>query len=58
MWFKFFYFLRLFGNTGYLIRIILDMFYDMRIFLLIFLIALLGFGEAFKRLSEMSDEDH
>ena len=30
MWFKFMYFLRIFKNTGYLIRMVLDVVYDMR----------------------------
>jgi hypothetical protein len=57
MWLKFLYFLRIFRMTGYLVRILTDVFYDMRIFLLILMFAYLGFGEAFKRLSESSADD-
>ncbi len=48
------YFLRLFEQTSYLIRIIINVFWDMKTFLLILLISQIGFGEAFLRLSEYS----
>jgi hypothetical protein len=51
MWFKFLYFLRIFMSTGYLIRMILTVVYDMRIFLLVLAIAILGFSDAFISLS-------
>ena len=57
MWLKFMYFLRLFEATGYLIRIIVNMVYDMKIFILILFIVQIGFGEAFLRLSEQSEGD-
>lgn len=57
LWMKFLYFLRIFRHTAYLINMINTVIYDMRIFLLILLIIYLGFGEAFLRLSERSDEE-
>jgi hypothetical protein len=51
MWTKFLYFLRIFRQTGYLIRMLSTVIYDMRIFLLFLLIVYFGFGEAFLRLS-------
>lgn len=57
MWAKFLYFLRIYTLTGYLIRMLTDVIYDMRVFLLILLIVYFGFGEAFLRISE-SNEDN
>lgn len=56
MWLKFLYFLRLFDATGYLIRIVISMVWDMKIFILILFIVEIGFGEAFLRLSEKSGD--
>ena len=56
MWLKFLYFLRLFDATGYLIRIVLNMVWDMKIFIMILFIVQMGFGEAFLRLSEQSGD--
>ena len=55
MWVKFLYFLRIFQSTGYLIRMLFHVIWEMRIFLFILLLVYLGFGEAFLRLSETSD---
>jgi hypothetical protein len=57
LWIKFLYFLRIFRHTAYLINMLNTVIYDMRIFLLILLIIYLGFGEAFLRISERSDEE-
>lgn len=57
MWAKLLYFLRLFEQTGYLVRTITTVIYEMRIFLLILFIIYFGFGEAFLRLSEHSSEE-
>ena len=67
MWLKLFYFLRIFKSTGnlfiviislgYLIRMLNQVLYDMKIFLLILIIMYLGFGEAFLRLSEGNAND-
>ena len=57
MWGKLMYFLRIFPKTGYLIRMLTEVIYGMRIFLLILLVVYFGFGEAFLRLSEMSGEE-
>ena len=54
MWAKFLYFLRLFRQTGYFIRMLTDVIYDMKIFLMILLIVYIAFAEAFLRISEDS----
>ena len=51
LWFKFLYFLRIFKQTGYLIRMILDVVFSMRIFLLVLFIVILGLADAFISLS-------
>lgn len=58
MWVKLLYFLRLFNSTGYLVRTLIAVIWDMRIFLLILAIVYCGFGEAFLRLADpMEDEE-
>ena len=54
MWAKFLYFLRVFRSTGYFIRMLTDVIYDMKIFLMILLIVYIAFAEAFLRISEDS----
>lgn len=51
LYLKFFYFLRIFDRTAYFIRIIVQISMDVRYFLFIFLIALVGFGNGFLILS-------
>lgn len=51
------YFLRIFEATGYLIRMLTTVIWDMKIFILILFIIYFGFGEAFLRLSESSGEE-
>ena len=46
MWFKFLYFFRLLKETGYLIRMIMEVISDMRNFILVMLITLFAFGNA------------
>jgi hypothetical protein len=55
-WFKLLYFLRIFSSTGYLVRMIINVIVDMRIFLVVFTIILLGFADAFATLSLGSEE--
>jgi hypothetical protein len=43
--------MRIFKETGYYIRMITYVIYDMRFFLLILFIAMLAFGDAFLSLS-------
>lgn len=57
MWAKLLYFLRIFYATGYLIRMISNVVWDMKIFLLILFLMYFAFGEAFLRLSESSDPE-
>ena len=56
IWVKLLYFLRIFRSTGYLVRTLTDVIYDMKVFLFILFIVYFGFGEAFLRLSEKSGE--
>lgn len=51
MWFKLLYFLRIFKNTGYLIRMIVEVIYDMRHFFLVLLITIAAFGDSFLSIS-------
>jgi len=44
LWIKLFYYMRLFKPTSSFIRMILEMFKDIRIFILIFFIAILAFA--------------
>lgn len=47
MWFKAFYFLRAFEQTSYLIRMIIEIVWDVRWFFLIFVVGVLGFANVF-----------
>lgn len=57
MWFKFLYFLRIFKNTGYLIRMIIQVCYDMRHFFLVLLITIIAFSDSFLSLSLANTSD-
>ena len=57
MWLKLLYFLRIFKSTGYLVRMVTDVLWGMKTFLLILFIVYFGFSEAFLRVSEASDVD-
>lgn len=56
LWVKFLYFLRIFKHTGYFIRMLSTVIWDIRVFIFILLIVYIGFGEAFLRLSEVSED--
>ncbi len=51
MWFKFLYFLRIFKPTGYLIRMIFTVIYDIRYFFLLLFITLVAFGNSMLTIS-------
>jgi len=51
MWFKLLYFLRIFKSTGYLVRMIIQVVVDMRIFIVVLCIIFFGFADAFVTLS-------
>jgi hypothetical protein len=55
MWLKFLYFLRLFESTSHLVRVIFNMFWEMRTFIGVLFIFYMAFGEAFLRLSEKTE---
>jgi hypothetical protein len=57
LWFKFFYFLRIFASTGYYIRMIVDVMKDMIAFLLILLISIVAFADTFLALSMSNGAD-
>mmetsp|Transcript_5253 Transcript_5253/g.3978 ORF Transcript_5253/g.3978 Transcript_5253/m.3978 type:complete len:167 (+) Transcript_5253:1350-1850(+) len=58
MWLKFLYFLRIFKQTGYLIRIIMTVIIDMKYFLLVLLLTFIAFGDALYSIntSNIADE--
>jgi len=47
MWLKMLYFMRIFESTGYLIRMIIEVMFDMKEFLLVFIITTVAFGNSF-----------
>lgn len=51
MWTKLLYILRIFKHTGYLIRMIIVVIWDMGIFLFIYFVTIIAFGDSFLRLS-------
>ena len=55
MWLKLLYFLRLFDSTSHLIRVILNMIWEMKTFVGVLLIMYMAYGEAFLRLAEKGD---
>lgn len=56
MWLKFLYFLRIFSGTGYYIRILFVVCYDVRYFLLLLIFTFIAFGEAFQSISDIADD--
>jgi len=57
MWFKFLYFLRIFKETGYLIRMIVEVIKDMRIFFIVLMVVLCAFADAFLSLSNANSTE-
>ena len=57
LWLKFLYFLRIFEATGYLIKIIIEVFIDMRFFLMILLLTFVAFGDALRSISSVNPPD-
>lgn len=58
MWFKLLYFLRIFENTGYLIRMIFVVIYDMKIFFLVLLLTLTAFSDSISVISQASEDEN
>jgi hypothetical protein len=56
IWLKLLYFLRIFKQTGYLIRIIIEVIKDMRSFLLILSLTFIAFGDAFNSINTSNEE--
>ena len=56
VWLKFLYFLRIFTATSYLIRIIIEVGYDIRHFLLVLLLTFIAFGDAFYAINTSNKE--
>lgn len=56
LWLKLLYFLRIFQSTGYLIRIIIEVVYDMRHFMFVLMLTFVAFGDAMLSISS-SNED-
>jgi len=57
LYLKFFYFLRVFDNTAPLIRMIIQISFDIRYFIMVFFIAVIGFGNGLYILSENNPPD-
>lgn len=57
MWFKLLYFLRIFKTTGYLMRALVETIFDMWVFLLVYVIAVFGFGDALLKISDGNPPD-
>ena len=57
LWFKLFYFLRVFESTGFLVRAIMICMYDMRFFLILLLVVLIAFGDGYKCISLANDDE-
>ena len=57
MWLKLLYFMRIFKETGYYIRMIISVIYDMRYFLLILFIGMIAFSDAMLALSLANEEE-
>lgn len=47
-WFKILHFLRIFDSTGFLVRALIDVVFEMRYFMLIFFVLIMSFADAFK----------
>jgi hypothetical protein len=58
MWFKFLYFMRIFKNTGYLIRMIFEVIYDMRFFFLVLFVTITAFSDSFLSISLANEGEH
>lgn len=57
MWFKFIYFLRCTSRTGWLVRMIVEVIKDMGSFLLVYLITIMAFSDAFYSMSQAQVTD-
>ena len=51
-WLKLLYFLRIFKNTGYYIRTIIEVIVDIKYFLLMLLLTIVAFGDSMRQISE------
>ncbi|CDW83568.1 wd-40 repeat protein [Stylonychia lemnae] len=56
MWFKLLYFLRMFKATGYLVRMLIEVIYDMKIFFLVLLIVFFALTDSFLSLSNGQED--
>ena len=57
LYFKLFYFLRIFYSTAYLVRMIIEIIWDMKVFVGVLMIATAAFGNAFYILDRNLTED-
>ena len=56
MWYKSFYWLRLFDNTSFYVRLIADTLFEVRYFMILFVMILMTFGNAIFILSRSREE--
>lgn len=57
LWLKFLYFLRIFRQTGHFISMIIDVIADMKVFMGVFFVVIIAFGNAFFILSNNNPAD-
>lgn len=58
LWLKFLYFLRIFRETGHFITMILAVLSDMKVFMAVYFVVIIAFGNAFYILSNNNDGDN
>lgn len=57
IWLKLLYFLRIFKETGYLVRIIIQVVIDMRYFLLVLGLTFVAFGDAMNAINTSNEDE-
>mmetsp|Transcript_33876 Transcript_33876/g.24919 ORF Transcript_33876/g.24919 Transcript_33876/m.24919 type:complete len:250 (+) Transcript_33876:3741-4490(+) len=58
IWLKMLYFLRIFDQTGYLVRIIIEVIYDMRYFLMILILTFVAFADSYYQINTSNTADN
>lgn len=58
MWLKLLSVLRIFRKTSYLIRTIVEVIFDMGIFLFVLLVVITAFGDSFLKISNGNDDEN
>jgi hypothetical protein len=58
LWFKFFWYLRIFDSTNYIARMVIETIKGMKVFFLIFLMSHLAFAHASYYINILAQEQH